>query len=153
MKSSLALLLVLSLGCLWPQDSPKTLGVLGKPPKFLSVEHFPSKLRIPERFEDYQKRGTELPSIVSFANKRPVLFEYYDIDDDGKPDVCEGYFITGYYGGNRYQIMDNPFFYGFDFNQDGELGRDEIFVDPSMDGLNGNEIRAGSRTKDNATSV
>lgn len=96
---------------------------------------------LPERFRDYRVRGEEL-----FADELPPIIgekfvfqpHIWDVDKDSIEDVVEFYIITGF-SFNGFKTLKEPKYYFFDFNGDGNFSDEEKRIDPSMDGLNGNE--------------
>jgi len=90
---------------------------------------------IPEKFEDYRSWG-RLPCVNILLNGIPSHVHSYDKDLDGKLDASELYHIL-----NENTMSKEPYAYGFDINGNGLLDVDEIYIDPKMDGWNGNEIK------------
>jgi len=98
-----------------------------------NVEDGASKI-LPKTYRGYRNKLIEFGEIK--LDKMRCIYAEYDIDSDGKADVIELYGMK-----KEDEIEDEPFAYGFDWNDNNSIECDEILIDREMDGINGNEKR------------
>ncbi len=103
---------------------------------------------LPDRFKNYQERATARTTQGMQTPQGIVCVHQYDLTNpsDRLADVMEIYPAVQVPGGLAH-LTEYPMSYWFDFNGDNEMGEDEILVDESADGINGNESWPGRSKK------
>lgn len=91
---------------------------------------------IPKGFEGYKDTAESVKRNITIKQGKPFLKIDYLFKKGGIVDVSELYpIISSMTPGGKVFSSRYPLFYGFNFNKDGKITPDEMYVDEKMGGM------------------